>query len=322
MTPKQYILSTLEKLKAPITMEDIGSTPLEDAIYAKVMSKKFRKLKADDLIVDIAKKAIHLAVEERQPITISSLFGGNKLWRFDEAPEVDWAELFSATYFLEWMKGIASVYKYGARFDYYSQDVCIESLNNIPRSETDKYSESFRKMLDFLKPYIPDGVTVTYRRLAEEFNDLSQYDKELQEAKQQLLRENNGKYPEMDEKMKLATQLNVKLKPGQDSDPQWMEKVEWEHQAIFKTPTLLKYLEDPRLIPTCPGKYDGLIVTGSTKRSYAKFWAGVGALQREGDRFAELVLSPKQLETAQFDWEDIEIEGLEGKNFHRIRLLK
>lgn len=322
MTPKEYILSTLEHLKEPVKKEDIGNMSLADAIYAKVMSKKFRKLKADDHIVAIAKKAIQLAIEEKQPITISSLFGGNKLWRFNEAPEIDWAELFSATYFLEWMKGIASVYPYGARFDYYSQDVSIQSLNNVPRSETDKYSESFRNMLNFLAPYIPEGVTVIYRRHAEEFKDLSDYDIELEGAKQQLLKENNGKYPKMDEKMKIATELNVKLKPGQDNDPQWIEKVEWEHQAIFRTPTLLKYLEDPRLIPTCPGKYEGLIVTGSTKRSLAKFWAGVGTLEPFGDSYVELVLSPKQLEEANYDWQDIHIEGLEGKNFNRVRVLR
>ncbi len=55
MTPPEYILSTLEALKKPIQMENIGNTPLEDAIYGKVMSKKFRKLKAGDDAVRLTK---------------------------------------------------------------------------------------------------------------------------------------------------------------------------------------------------------------------------------------------------------------------------
>jgi hypothetical protein len=54
----------------------------------------------------------------------------------------------------------------------------------------------------------------------------------------------------------------------------------------------------------------------------AKLWAGVGALQPDGDAYAELVLTPKQLESAKFDWQAVHIEGLEGKNFKRVRVLR
>jgi hypothetical protein len=45
MTAQDYIISTVKALKTPIQMESIGSTPLEDAIYAKVMSKKISQVK-------------------------------------------------------------------------------------------------------------------------------------------------------------------------------------------------------------------------------------------------------------------------------------
>ncbi len=250
------------------------------------------------------------------------MFGGNKLWRFEEAPEIDWAELFSFTYFAQWARLIASVYKPGVIFEYFSQDISVERLNNVPRSETDKYSETFRSMLKFVKPYLPENIKFIYTRHYDLFKNPDDYYKEIEEAKQQLLKENNGKFPEMTESMKAATELNVKLKPEQDKDPQWKEKVEWEHQAIFITPTLKKVSDDPEKIWTCPTYYSDSVVTGSTKRSYAKFWAGVGALQREGESFAELVLTPRQLESVKFDWEEINIKGVEGKNFKRVRVLK
>lgn len=322
MNPTDYLLSLLKRVKTQVQMLDIGKTPVAEAIYAKVMSKKFRKLKVDAAAVTVSKRAIQLAVQKKQPVTISILFGGNKLWRFAEAPEIDWAELFSLIYFIDWMKGIASVYKYGAKLDYYSQDISVESLNNVPRSETNQYSETFRDLLKFLQPDLPSGVKVTYRRHFEEFKDPRQYHEELEAAKKLILKENNGNLPVLTSTQIAATELNVKLKSGQSDDPQWREKVELEHQAIFRTPTLSKYLNDPMLIPACPTFYPGLIATGSTKRSYAKFWAAVGALKKEDGGYVELVLTPKQLAQAKFGWEKVKIPGLVGKNFAQIRVLE
>lgn len=322
MTPKEYILSTIEKLKIPIVMENVPQDKLEEAIYAKIMSKKFRKVKPGDPAVKLTKEAIRLAVKENKPIRILQMFGGNKLWRFEEAPEIDWAELFSLTYFMEWSRYIASVYEPGIVFEYFSQDISVETMNNIPRIETDKYSKTFKELLQWIQPYIPSQITIKYFRHYDLFNNPNDYYKELETAKKELFKKNGNKLPELTDAMKAATELNVKLKPGQDDDPEWREKVELEHQAIFVTPTLRSYTDDPHIVWTCPTYYADSVVTGSTKRSYAKFWAGVGVLTPHGDTFAELVLTPKQLETADFMWTKMSIPGLEGKNFKTIRILK
>ena len=81
-------------------------------------------------------------------------------------------------------------------------------------------------------------------------------------------------------------------------------------------------LTDQTIIPSCPTLYPGLIATGSTKRSMAKFWAAVGVLEKAGENFNELVLTPKQLDAAQFDWKEVKLEGLKGKNFSKIRVLR
>ena len=322
MAAKEYILSRIESLATPIVVENIGSRKLEDAIYAKVMSKKFRKLKPGKECVELTKKAIELCIKEGKPITIFQLFGGNKLWRFDEAPEIDWAELFSFIYFMEWCRSIASVYKPGVHYVYFSQDISVESLNNIPRSETDRYSESFEKMLKYLKPYLPANIKVSYERHYDLFENPDDYSAEIEEAKKVVLADNKGELPTLDEKMKAATELNVRLKPLQDADPSWREKVELEHQAIFKTKTLQGPMNNPYKIWTCPTYYPDSVVTGSTKRSLAKFWAAVGALEKDGDDFHEVVLTPKQLAETEFDWQDIHIEGLTCKNFKKIRIIK
>jgi hypothetical protein len=322
MTAQEYILSTLKLLAEPVQTESLGDTPVEDAIFAKVMSKKFRKVHADEETVKVAKDAIHTAVKNDQPVTVSFLFGGNKLWRFEEAPEIDWAELFAVTYFLRWMKTIASVYSPGARLDFYSEDIAVEILNNVPRVEAEQYSTTFRAMLDWIKPYIPQGVSVTYRRYAEEYSDYDAYLAELEVAKKRVLDANDGKLPELSEQQKAATELNVRPLPGQTDDPLWREKTELIHKALEETDTMHRYFNDSTLIMACPTTYSGWVAVGSTKRSYAKFWAAVGVLKKSGDSFSELVLTPKQLEAATFEWETVKLDDLSGKNFSKIRVLK
>jgi len=60
---------------------------------------------------------------------------------------------------------------------------------------------------------------------------------------------------------------------------------------------------------------------GTTKSSTAKFWPGAGALKKVGDSFMEYVLSPSQLEKAEYITEPISITGLDGKNFKKIKII-
>jgi len=322
MDPQEYLISTLESLQTPIKAESIGKTPLEEAIFAKVMSKKFRKLKADEETIKVTRRAIHTAVSTGQPVIISFLFGGYKLWRFDEAPEIDWAEIFAVTYFVRWLKTIAAVYPPGVTLDFYSEDIAVETLNNIARNETERYSQTFKAMLDWIRPYVPQNVNLSYRRYGDEYNTYADYLRELDAGKARILRQNHGKLPTLNDAQKAATELNVRLLPGQDSDPLWREKVEVVHKGVEATDTMSRYLNDPSLIMACPTKYSGWVAVGSTKRSYAKFWAGVGALQRAGSSFNELVLTPNQLKTTEFEWAPIKLDGLKGKSFSQLRILK
>lgn len=270
----------------------------------------------------ITKNAIKLAVANNQPLRIFEMFGGNKLWRFAEAPEIDWAELFSLTYFIQWCRLIASVYKPGVVFEYFSQDISVESLNNVLRTETNSYSESFRELIKWIETYLPPNIKLRYTRHYELFDNPEDYDQEIEVAKQEILKNNQGKLPTLTTAMRAATELNVKLKPGQDKSPDWREQVELQHQAIFLTKTLREYSDNPDIIWTCPTYYPDSVVTGSTKSSLAKFWAAVGALRPKNDSYEEIVLTPKQLETSKYAWEPVSIPWLTSKNFSKIRILQ
>ncbi len=320
MNAQDFITEKLNELKRPVTLETVTPDKLEQMILAKVLSKKFRKYKADDAAIEICKEAIHFAVVNKKPVKVGLLFGGNKLWRFDEAPEPDWAELFNIIYIARWMKTIASVYEYGAEFEYYSQDISVEPLNNLSRDETSQYNKVFRELLSWFSDYLPPRVKITYKCHSELFDNENEYDQEIDAAKKRMLSDNQGKLPAMDAAQKKATESNVRLNPEQNDDPLWREKVELEHQAIFQTKTLLKHLLDKTRVHTTTGPFTGNIATGATKYSIAKFWASVGALERDGESFRDLALTPTQLEKAKFTWQKIDL-GISGKNFSRIRII-
>ncbi|HSW99549.1 MAG TPA: hypothetical protein VLH38_00775 [Patescibacteria group bacterium] len=321
MTAQEYIESTLKSLAEPIQPQDIGTTPLEDAIFAKVMSKKFRKWKADEQTISVVRDAIKYAVENDQPLQIGQLFGGNKLWRFAEAPEADWAELFGLIYRAKWAKTITSVYPRGVDFEFYGQDVSVEYLNNLKRSETDRYAESFKSAIQLVNSLLPQNLRFTYKRHSEVV-DGAAYEAELDAAKEAALAASGGSLPVMGDAEKKTTELNVRLLPGQDKDPDWREKVELQHGAIFATKSLVPYLANRQSIACSAAPFPGYLAIGANKRSIAKFWASVGVLEQSSDGYDMLVLSPKQVEAAKFDWQDVKMAGLMGKNFSKIRVVQ
>ena len=44
-------------------------------------------------------------------------------------------------------------------------------------------------------------------------------------------------------------------------------------------------------------------------------------LKKEKDSFMEYIYSPSQLEESKYNWEEIQIKGLSGKNFNKIRII-
>jgi hypothetical protein len=322
MTAQEYITTELEKLKQPITHVDVGDTPLEEAILARVLSKKFRKLKVDQDTIDFCKESIKIALSENSPLSIGCVHGGVKLWRFEEYPEVDWAELFNMIYYAKWMRYIAEVYEPGVVCEYFSMDVVQLRLNNLPRAETDQYTQSFEKIIEWMKQYLPANIRFTHRRYGDAYKGLSEYDSELEVAMKTVSDELGGKLPVLTPEQKYMTELNVRVTPEQEKDPEWREKNELMHQAVERTKAMDDYVNDKRFIPVCPTPWPGVIATGSTKKSFAKFWYAVGALEYSDDSYGQVVLTPKQLKASAFDWEDVKFAGLSGKNFSRIRVVK
>jgi len=320
MTPKEYIESRLKALKEPADFKEIkNKDELESEIFRLLMSKKFRKYSVNPEYLDHIHSAIKLSIDKNEPIKLTLVFGGYKLWRLPESPEVDWAELFSFIYYTNWLKPICEIYKPGVWFDFYSDDVILEIMDNIPKKDTERYVASFKGLLDFMGEYIPENLSLTINRVGDQYKSYDDFKKELEELKKKVKAELKG-FPILTPEQVNLVDLNVKLAPGQDDDPKWREKVFLTHEGYVQVSERRPYYRTSDKIFIITRPINNSIAVGTTKRSVAKFWCGIGALEEKNDDYSMLILSPKQIETSDIKKEKINIDELEGKNFGEIKI--
>ena len=323
MTAKEYIENSLSELKAGISSPARFESKdnLADFIFKAIMSKKFRKLSVSPEYQSYVREVIEKSIVNDEPIKFVFPFGAYKLWRLEETPEADWAELFTLMYYAKWLKPIVEAYKPGVWFDFSSDAVIVERMDNIPKSQTEAYEKSFNTIIDFLKKYLPENLKFTLTPVASRYTP-EEFEEDLKE-KVVLMQEKLGGLPVLDEKHKRMVELNVKLKPGQDKDPLWREQVELIHQSYYTVSKRRSYNKaDDKIVAFTLKTADGRCVPiGTTKTSVAKFWCGVGVLKKIKDGFIEYILSPSQLKSSVFNKENILIDGLGLKNFKTIRII-
>lgn len=324
MTAQDYIESALQQLSEPLELpQPQAQDELVEAIFKHLSSKKFRKYSLTPEYSAHIKNAIKENVAANKPINLTFLGGCYKLWRLDEAPESDWAELFAHMYYSRWVKAICAIYKPGVWFDFFLDDAIVPRINNISENDVEAYRESRQRIIDFLKPYQPSNLNMTLTGISSLFASKEAYEESLEKNIKKLASELPGGLPELTEAQLATTALNVKATPEQLKDPQWREKVELVHSAYMMTKGDTNYstTSDKIRVFTQPFSSGTCIAIGTTKQSIAKFWVGVGALKPNGDQFDQVILSPKQLDEADFEWKKATLK-LAGKNFSKIRVLK
>ena len=317
MNAEQYIKSELQKLKEPLGIQK--SEDIEAQIVQLLLSKKFRKYSANETLIQHVKDVVHLCVSRNQPINLTFLHGAYKLWRLDEAPEADFAELFSLMYYTKYVKPVCEIYEPGVWFDFFVDDYIVEIMDHYAPEEIGAYIRSYQAAMDYLKAYQPANLKMTITPVSSAFASRDEFEAKLAESL--------AKTPmptHVDEKDIATIELNVRLAEGQADDPLWREKaaqLESAYLAIKGGTGYHKGREDKILVFTQPLPSGSTISLGTTKSSIVKFWVGVGALKADGDSYKMLVLSPKQLADANYVFEDVNI-GLDSKNFKKVRVIK
>jgi len=327
MTAHEYILSQLESLKAslPLEIQPQMDAEIAEAVLKALMSKKFRKFSIPKHSQEIIRTAIEKNVANKEPIKISWPFGGYKLWRLEEAPESDWAELFTIMYIVRWLGPVCALYPKGIEFTFWVDEVVISQMNNIPQADLDAYQKSFAELLDFIKPWLPPNLRF------EVFLERSQYESDEAfkvglAAEMDTLAQVRAANPQaLSEAARHSIEMNVNVTPEQEKDPLWREKVDVIHCAYYnlqekQTRVRPSYTAE-NIVAFSTFFEPNVIPIGTTKTSVAKFWVGVGALQRRGETFIETILSPSQVKKTNTAWESVKLDGLNGKNFNSIRIV-
>ena len=89
MTAQDYIETKLDELKQPLGLNKPNNHELVESIYKVIVSKKFRKYRLSDDQAEHIKRSIAINIENNEPINVTLVFGGYKLWRLEESPEAD-----------------------------------------------------------------------------------------------------------------------------------------------------------------------------------------------------------------------------------------
>jgi hypothetical protein len=321
MTAQKYLQTKLKELKTQAFLEEHSNKhELVDAIFRIITSKKFRKYKLSEEQAEHIKNSVTENVACNEPIKATLVFGGYKLWRLEEAPEADWAELFSLMYYTNWMKQVCEIYEAGVWFDFFSDDVIVPMMNNVPVSDTKAYQNSFKQLLKFIKPYQPNNLSMTFSRVGDQYVNYDAFEKDRAIQKDILSSTLEGGLPQIDDIARSTLSLNVKTTPKQKKDAHWQEKVQLIHDSYAKVKGRRSYYRrsDKFNIMTTPN--NGMLAVGTTKDSIMKFWIGTGVLVTRNDSYRQIIMSPNQLSKIMFDWQDINI-GIKGKNFNRIRII-
>jgi len=322
MNAQQYIQEKLLELTAfEPNFELNDDTP--EKIKKLLLSKKFRKYAALPQLIENVDSAISIAMQNQKPIEIVFVHGGYKLWRLKESPEVDWAEVFALMYYIRWLLPVCEVYEHGVHFDLYVDDYIVPILDNISQADVDSYIQSERELISFLKSYMPHNLHMTVTTVGSQFSDIQDFNTSLMKNFDTLEEHQPYVSIQLSEAQEKMIDLNVKLSDTDTREPFWKQKIQQLHDAYSMTKKETKYYYRPdKIIAFCLPLGNGLaIALGTTKDSVAKFWVGVGALKPQADSYRQIILTPSQLATSQYELQDINVKGLYTKNFKNIRVL-
>jgi len=316
--PYEYDLSE-EELKT-IKFEGI-----QQFIYKKLTSTKFRKTSIDADSEKQVRNSIKLNVESSQPIKFTYPFGGYKIWRVPSYPEVDWAEFMVISYVLRYVAPVISAYKPGVEICFSSDDVVLERMDNYPREALDSYVTTFKSLVAEFNKYTPSNLKLELKQVYPDiYSTLEAYNSELEQIITKLKSE--GLTVERKEKLRkvgFEFNFNPKGKIDYSDTPQEeyekiLEELMYVSEGYLKLSKRKDFVRGADKIVLFSNKIPNAIDIGSTSVSKAKFWAGIGVIEQDGDKYFERIMSPTQWEANKSKASFVEVDLVKGTNFNTI----
>lgn len=326
MKPVDYLTSLLQRSAEYATTDAerflIATKGLENFIYAKLTSKKFRKWALERDAESHTRRAISLSVAQNKPIRCVYPFGGYKLWRIPGSPEVDLAEFFSLSYYIKYLAPIAATYKPGVILTFSSDDAILERMNNIPAADTKAYLDSFSKLIENFRPFLPVNLKIEVVRTGDLYEDKSELERELISNIPSV----TAYFTTLDEAEKertyKAAELNMYWNGLEDlthlsakKRRSVIEAALLYHGAYCQLKKRLQFNRSEEKVIISPEITRNAIAIGTTKNGVTKFTTGMGVLKRVGDTYKKHILSPSNLDGSRLQYisiDSLELSGLKN----------
>lgn len=317
---EEYLYNLLNKFNQyEVSLSDrkIIDRDLIGFIFQKISIKKFRKQKLFPETIDDIKNKIKFCISNSKPIKFTLLFGGYKHFWNKSAPEIDWAEVFSLKFLIEWLAPISSVYKPGVVLELVSEDWVLERMDNYSQESLDKYSNSLCNLIDIFNVNLPDNLRINYIRLSDIF-DKSEMMKAIDERMDDgYKRWNSLSQDEKDIELR-RSRRSVMLGDNESDDKLIESRVTelayYESEAL---PQFLNNYSDEDKIYFCMSfglsndNIDHWLTLGSTYASTVDFWVGRGIIEERDDSFIRRIVSREQYDRIKNNLKLEQIENIE-----------
>ena len=295
---------------------------LEEFIFKKLTSTKFRKTSLDPESAKQIREAIRLNLSRRQPIKFTYPFGGYKIWRVPTYPSVDWAEFFTLAFVTRYVAPVVNAYDPGAEIFFSSDDVVIEQIDNYPRAALDEYVDSFKSLLAQFTQYLPDNLHIKFVQVVPDIYSPAAYRRELQTLYRSL--KTTGLSPDRQTKIRKGFDFNFMVKGKVDFSGRKTAMAKTIQDLIYYSDAYLQlakrrdFVRGQDKIVIFSNKIPNAVDIGSTSVSKAKFWAGIGVVESAAGKYYERVMSPNQWEATRKWVRQETVDLIKGPNFSRI----
>ena len=331
MITSQTHLSNLlqEAGRYVLTNEDknlIHQKGIEEYIFSKLLSKRFRKWKLTPTCETRTRKAIGLSVATNKPVHVVYFTGGYKLWRLPSSPQADWAEFFNIAHVLRYVAPIAATYHPGVTISYYVHTFLMEKHDNLTTEEIENYINSFQSLINAFLKYTSLNISVKIWKDADLYSR-SEYFPILEDGYKKASEQYANMSTQQQNHFLKLGRLNIKWQGKEDwtSLPEIAKEEKIKQGAIWEL-TAMNNLD--RVQQTAKGEDKVLLFTvgtpafigiGSTQNSIVKHWTGFGVLEKDNDKYRERILSPSQFEQIKGDPHTVEpINLLPFSNFATV----
>ena len=229
------------------------------------------------------------------------------------------------SYVLRYVAPILRAYKPGVEICFSSDDVVLERMDNYPREALDLYVSTFKALVGDFNKQAPYNLKLELKQVYPDlYTTIDEYNNELEEIITKMKHE--GLTTERKEKLrKIGFEFNFNPKgkidysnTPKDAYEKMLEELMYVSEGYLKLTKRRDFVRGSDKIVLFSNKIPNAIDIGSTSVSKAKFWAGIGVIEKVEDRYFERIMSPTQWYANKAKAVFIDTSLLSGTNFKSI----